>query len=194
MKTKQPRRGAVTKPPKPDRKANLSFKTTPILKRRIDAEAVRHARTIAQECEHRLELSFHRQDLLTETMTMAFGRQSAAILQFLGYGMRRLSGFGREDGLSKDDTSWLENPIAFAGVEFLFMDVLSLFAPVHEETPEINMGKAEHRAYGVQACLETFRLLEHSEDERWKQLRQTLRPLLKNAKREVYVEVEDDTV
>jgi len=65
----------------------LSFRVTPDLKRELDAAAKRSGRSQSQEAEIRLERSFDRQGLLSEVLSIAYGKELAKLLTLLGDSM-----------------------------------------------------------------------------------------------------------
>jgi hypothetical protein len=79
------KRGRPTQEATPGTKVSLGLTVTADLKARLDQEAQRTGRTQSQEAQWRLELSFDRQDLLDEVLTLAYGPQTAALLSVLGH-------------------------------------------------------------------------------------------------------------
>jgi len=83
----QPRRkfGAPPKrDPEPGERFQLGVRVTAELKRKLDAAAEQSGRSQSQEAELRLEHTFDRQDLLSEVLTLAYGKEIAADLMWLG--------------------------------------------------------------------------------------------------------------
>ncbi len=78
------RGGPPKRRPKDGERVALSLRMTPALKRRLDAAAEKGGRSLSQEAEVRLERSFDHQDLLSEVLTIAYGKELAGILMFLG--------------------------------------------------------------------------------------------------------------
>jgi hypothetical protein len=70
--------------PKPGERFQIGVRVTPELKRRLDAAAEQSGRSQSQEAELRLERSFDRTDLLTEVMTLAYGKDIATDLMRIG--------------------------------------------------------------------------------------------------------------
>jgi len=60
---------------------SLGLKVTGATKKRIDKAAVASGRTQSQECEIRLEQTFHEQDLLPGIQQLAYGGVVAALVQ-----------------------------------------------------------------------------------------------------------------
>jgi len=65
----------------------LSFRITPALKRELDDAAVRSGRSQSQEAEIRLERSFDHQSLLSEVLTLEYGKELAGLLMLFGSAM-----------------------------------------------------------------------------------------------------------
>jgi hypothetical protein len=104
--------GRPRQEPEPGERAQLSFRVTADLKRRLDAAADRTGRSQSQEAEFRLERSFDHQDLLSEALTLAYGRKLAGFILALGHVM---DGAARTlnvplDPLNRD---WLDEPDSF---------------------------------------------------------------------------------
>src|SRR5262245_3291966 len=62
----------------------LGLRVTPEMKKRLDAAAEESGRSQSQEVEFRLERSFERESLLSEALTVAFGRRLAGFLLATG--------------------------------------------------------------------------------------------------------------
>jgi hypothetical protein len=85
--------------PLPGERFTIATRVSPTLKRRLDAAAEESGRSQAQETELRLERSFDRTDLLTEVLTLAYDKEIAEDLIWIGkvmkarnYGRRSSSG------------------------------------------------------------------------------------------------------
>jgi TraY domain len=76
--------GPPKRKPKDGERVALSLRMTPALKRQLDAAAEKGGRSLSQEAEVRLERSFDHQDLLSEVLTIAYGKEMAGVLMFLG--------------------------------------------------------------------------------------------------------------
>src|SRR5262249_15179808 len=80
-------------PPKreaePGERFQLGVRVTAALKRKLDAAAEQSGRSQSQEAELRLEHTFDRQGLLSEVLTLAYGKEIAADLMLFGEMMRR---------------------------------------------------------------------------------------------------------
>jgi len=62
----------------------MSFRLRPETKQRMDREAAKSSRSVAQEVELRLEQTLRDQSLLQEILTLAYGDFNGALLYFLG--------------------------------------------------------------------------------------------------------------
>jgi hypothetical protein len=95
------KRGRPTQEATPGTKVSLGLTVTADLKARLDEEAQRTGRTQSQEAQWRLELSFDRQDLLNEVLTLAYGPQTAALLSVLGHAVSMIERRNdKQDGLA----------------------------------------------------------------------------------------------
>jgi hypothetical protein len=83
--------GRRVKPPVKGKRNQVGLSLTSQMKARLDHEAFRNGVPVAAEVEARLRDSFTRQDLLTEVMALAFGEQTAALLQLIGYALQPIS-------------------------------------------------------------------------------------------------------
>src|SRR5262249_40790251 len=105
----QPRRkfGA---PPKreaePGERFQLGIRVTAELKGKLDAAAEQSGRSQSQEAELRLEHTFDRQGLLSEVLTLAYGKRAADDLMLLGATM------------TMDPKEYREDPDRFDRFEF----------------------------------------------------------------------------
>jgi hypothetical protein len=70
--------------PAPGERFQIGIRVTSELKRRLDEAAERSGRSQSQEVELRLERSFDREDLLGEVLSLAYGKEAAALLMALG--------------------------------------------------------------------------------------------------------------
>jgi hypothetical protein len=78
--------------PRPGERFTIATRVRPELKRRLDAAAAESGRSQAQETELRLERSFDRTDLLSEVLTLAYGKEIALELMRLGAEMKARAG------------------------------------------------------------------------------------------------------
>src|SRR2546423_14080494 len=74
--------------PKEGEKATLGIRTSAYLTGRLADAAKASARSLSQEAEMRLEASFRKEDLLSEVLQLAYGRQLGGLLMALGRVMR----------------------------------------------------------------------------------------------------------
>jgi hypothetical protein len=63
----------------------LGLRVTADMKNRIDAEAMKHGRSLSQEAELRLERSFETQSLLPQVLELAYGEGLAALMADIGF-------------------------------------------------------------------------------------------------------------
>src|SRR5262245_49226328 len=76
--------GPPKRKPKEGERVALSLRMSPELKRQLDAAAELGGRSQSQEAEFRLERSFDRSDLVSEVLSLAYGKELAGILMLLG--------------------------------------------------------------------------------------------------------------
>jgi len=97
-------------PPKreaePGERFQLGIRVTAELKRKLDAAAEQSGRSQSQEAELRLEHTFDRQGLLSEVLTLAYGKRAADDLMLLGATM------------TMDPKEYREDPDRFDRFEF----------------------------------------------------------------------------
>lgn len=78
------RTGRPTKKAVAGERMSLGLKVTPDIKTRLDRAAQLSGRTQSQEAEMRLEWSFDRENLLSEVLSLAYGKKAAGFLMRLG--------------------------------------------------------------------------------------------------------------
>ena len=76
--------GRPTKTAKPGKRMSLGLKVTPQIKARLDNAARETGRTQSQEAELRLERSFDREDLLTDVLALAYGKEATEPIKAFG--------------------------------------------------------------------------------------------------------------
>ena len=76
--------GPPKREPKEGERVALSLRMTPALKRKLDSSAEAGGRSQSQEAEFSLERSFDRTDLLSEVMTLAYGKELAGVVMMIG--------------------------------------------------------------------------------------------------------------
>jgi hypothetical protein len=113
---KQPKkRGRPTKEAVEGKRYALGLRVSADVKSRLDNGAKANGRTQSQEAEWRLQLSYDREDLLTEVLELKFGPSLAGLLILVGVAMkdtiRACSIF--EGGGFKDLENWAELPYTF---------------------------------------------------------------------------------
>jgi hypothetical protein len=114
MEGQKGRAGRPTTTPKEREKATLGIRASAMLKRRLDDAAKVSARSLSQEAEIRLEASFSKEDLLSQVVALAYGRQLAGLLLMLGRVMRGVGERCALDATHSFDAvdRWLEVPYA----------------------------------------------------------------------------------
>ena len=79
---------ATKREAEPGERFQLGVRVTAELKRKLDAAAEQSGRSQSQEAELRLEHTFDRQDLLSEVLALAYGKETAVDLMWLGAVMK----------------------------------------------------------------------------------------------------------
>jgi len=106
--------GRPPKPPTSGEKVSLGLKVTANIKRRLDRAARESGRTQSQEAESRIERSFDREDLLSEVLALAYGRETAGILIMLGLVMTKTGdATAHRSRFAKSAEHWTADPHAF---------------------------------------------------------------------------------
>ena len=131
------RRDRPIKPAEASKRLSLGLKVTPQIKERLERAAEESGRTQSQEAEVRLELSFNREDLLGEAMSLAYGRELAGLLMMLGTTMHDV---GRSAGFSATFTieganAWWSHSYAYDQVVQAVVRLLEAARPVGERRP-----------------------------------------------------------
>jgi hypothetical protein len=94
---------------------NFTFRSRGELRNQLEAAAARSSRSVSEEIEHRLDRSFHTQELLFDALEAIYGEGTAAILLAIGKLMRdagRSAGFRATFTLDGAD-QWFNNPYAY---------------------------------------------------------------------------------
>ncbi len=134
---KQPARSRGGRPRtrqiQPGDRVQLGLRVTPSLKQQIDRYAFDNGRSVSQECEHRLEVAFQFENLLPDTLRLAYGAQLAAILQMMGNAMKETLKYAAKG--SMDDRTWAESPYVFDQVRSAVAEVLTACQPRGEIVP-----------------------------------------------------------
>ena len=109
-----PRRlGRPTKPPTAGERIQIGVQVTPNVKARLDGAAEGNHRSLSREAELRLERSFDRQDLLSEALSLNYGKDLAGMLMLLGSAML-FSGYLHSVGSQPfAKGAWTEDPDAY---------------------------------------------------------------------------------
>lgn len=152
----------------------LGLRVTPEMKGRLDEAAQHSGRSQSQEAELRLERSFDREDLLSETLTLAYGPRLAGILLLLGAALqetgrvaavlatpkpaapskiRGVSPSGQDDvafELLYDTTKlWLDDPFAYDQAMSAAIAVLEAARPAGDPKPPAGSVAAVNSAQGL---------------------------------------------
>jgi hypothetical protein len=127
--------GRPVKPPVAGERMSLGLKVTADIKARLDRAAEDSGRTQSQEAEKRIVSSFERNDLLTDVLSLAYGRPVAGILMMLGSAMTHagvntlLEAAGGPLSKDKDFTNWIDDPDAYEQAEQAVAAVLAACRP-----------------------------------------------------------------
>jgi hypothetical protein len=113
-KLEAPRRlGRPTKPPVAGERIQIGVQVTPDVKARLDVASEGNHRSLSREAEFRLERSFDHQDLLTEALTLAYGRRMAGILMALGFVMDAAARLTQPNTWNPFRKDWTDKPDLF---------------------------------------------------------------------------------
>ena len=127
------RGGRPAREPGPAERVQLSFRITPELKRRLRKLGEQTGRSQSQEAEFRIEWSFDRSDLLTDVLSLAYGRQVAGILMLLGSVLPRAGAralLSAAGGRYADNFDrWIDDPTAFHQAKQGVMAILETIGP-----------------------------------------------------------------
>jgi hypothetical protein len=134
MEGQKGRAGRPTTAPKEGEKATLGIRASAKLKARLDDAAKASARSLSQEAEIRLEASFRSEDLLSQVLRLAYGRQLAGLLMMIGRAMRPAGERSALDATYSHDAvdHWLDVPWAAEQATSAGMMVLEAFRPPPE--------------------------------------------------------------
>jgi hypothetical protein len=110
----------------------LSFRLTPESKARIDKAAAASGRSISQEVELRLDLSFRDIDAFDRAIEVGHGRQIAGLLMLFGRVMRDVGAHAAHLSTGTIDSNWLTDPFAFDQVAKGIATALEAFRPAGE--------------------------------------------------------------
>ena len=131
----------------------LGLRVTPEMKQRLDAAAEQSGRSQSQEAEFRLERSFDRNDLLTDTLALAYGRELAGLLLLLGIGLSNagkvahgLASHSPDDRrLAEEwrDGNWRNHPYAYDQALEAARIILDAARPAGASTPPAASEAAE---------------------------------------------------
>src|SRR5215210_4864077 len=84
MKTKPKTKKKAGRPPDPVQRVPISLRVTPDTKYRLDQLAAQSGRSLSQEAEMRLELTFERENLVMDSLEFFYGEQLASVLVLIG--------------------------------------------------------------------------------------------------------------
>jgi hypothetical protein len=119
--------GRPPKEPVPGTRHSLGLKVTADIKARLDKAARESGRTQSQEAEARLERSFDRADLLSEVLSLTYGRRLAGILIELGVVMQSAAHVLGYDPKVRED--WALNVEALGAAQEAARTLLRLLKP-----------------------------------------------------------------
>jgi len=123
--------------PKPGERVSLGLRVTPSVKSALDRSAEQSGRSQSQEAELRLEQSFRDQDILSEAMDLAYGREGAAILAMIGETIRAIGFWAPHIALmdKRRTDRWLDNPFLFDEIVGALNRIFIQLRPEGETSP-----------------------------------------------------------
>ena len=122
--------------PQEGERVHLGIRVTPEMKERIEKAAELSGRSQSQEAELRLERSFDQEDLLSEVLGLAFGKQLAGVLMMLGYAMLEAGRSASSVRTAERGKNWIDDPYAYEQAVKAAADVLDAIHPPGKATPE----------------------------------------------------------
>jgi len=107
------------------------------LKYALDDSAAKSGRSQSQEAEFRLERSFHDQDLLNETMTLAYGSEGGAILAIIGAIIREVGFWAPQIAIIDKSSNgrWIDNRFLFDEVVGALNQIFGRLRPTDGAAP-----------------------------------------------------------
>jgi hypothetical protein len=118
-------------------RVSLGLRVTADLKGKLDQAMAASGRSQSQEAEFRIEQSFAEQRSLLEALDLAYGRELAWLLLWVGEVMKdsgRLAGHIATGTLEGSQT-WFNNPYAFAQAAESAKTMLEAITPTGDPTP-----------------------------------------------------------
>jgi len=127
-------------------RVSLGLRVTADLKKKLDQAMAASGRSQRQEAEFRIELSFAEQRSLLEALDLAFGRELAWLMLWVGEAMKdsgRLAGL-IATGTLEGSQNWFDNPYAFAQAVKSAKTILEAITPTGDPTaPETSPMKVD---------------------------------------------------
>lgn len=146
------RRGRPTTKGREGEKSTLSIGASAALKARLQEGADRNGRSLSQEAELRLELSFEREELWAMALEADHGPRVAALMRMVQW---TISDVGKFAGFfatqsSEGAANWIENPDAVAQVRAAVAELLDAFDPRSSTSkPDEDVGVGVLMARGI---------------------------------------------
>jgi hypothetical protein len=105
---------------------------------RLDHHARASGRSLSAEAEFRLERSFQEQDLLDQVLTLAYGRQTAGLVEALGRTIwETVFAASRPAKSLVQSEDWLSDPRVFAAVEEAVDIIFECLRPAGDAEPPL---------------------------------------------------------
>jgi hypothetical protein len=129
------KRGRPPKPPAARKRNNLTIRVRDRLKADLEAQAADNQRSLSEEAENRLERSFDRQDLLAETLELAFGREAGGLGLAVIAIMNAEGRFAAHDkaqraGIQREKmVPWIDDPHAYDQAMVAAVEMLKIVRP-----------------------------------------------------------------
>lgn len=133
---KRRHRGRPTAEATPGEKATLGLRVSAAFKDHLQRLAWLNDRPLSQEAEFRLEQSFHRQSLLPDVLSLAYGRDLAGILMAVAAAMVEAGREATFDRPRREGHHWIRDPYAFQQATFAAVEMLEWFRPAGEPIPD----------------------------------------------------------
>jgi hypothetical protein len=105
---------------------------------RLDQAARASGRSLSSEAESRLQRSFQEQDLLDQVLTLAYGRQTAGLVEAFGETIRGTV-IPASSPASPLQSDWLSDPRVFAAIEVAVTSVFDRLRPAGDAGPPLTL-------------------------------------------------------
>jgi hypothetical protein len=145
----------------------LNMRTTFEVRRELERAAASTGRSLAQEAEHRIQLTFQNQKVLQEALDLSFGPGISGLLMIIGDVMRATAqtvSFARKGDPSLE--IWSEDPAVYDEVAKAVAAVFAKHRPVGEMLPSITDAREVFNASDIAEGIAVKRMAELARKQR----------------------------